>query len=147
MERSGLTPRGMQPTEKDGYPVILPSSQAVYILPSAVNPHRASTYVRYGADSDSTCNNGDSLPLWQWAPNENYDYVGFDADHAHEPDILEMARARAVTFDVDQLIGEDYGPELNISFDFIDATADDVSVVPPGLTPDTNIGSVELLAL
>lgn len=147
MERSGLTPRGMQPTEKDGYPVILPSSQAVYILPSAVNPHRASTYVRYAADNDTPCDNGDSSPLWQWAPDENDYYLGFDADRALEPDVHEMAGSRTVTFDVDQLIGEDVGPELNISFDFIDAYADDMSVVPPCLTSDSNFGSVELLAL
>lgn len=44
MARCGRTPAGMVPSE-EGYPVILPSTQWVYILPNARNPHRASTYV------------------------------------------------------------------------------------------------------
>mmetsp|Transcript_17714 Transcript_17714/g.54038 ORF Transcript_17714/g.54038 Transcript_17714/m.54038 type:complete len:256 (-) Transcript_17714:892-1659(-) len=48
MARSGLTPEGVAPTAEDGFPVILPSAQCVYILPTAKNPHRASTYASHG---------------------------------------------------------------------------------------------------
>ena len=44
MHASGLTPIDMIPNEK-GFPVILPSTQHVYILQCARNPERASTYV------------------------------------------------------------------------------------------------------
>jgi hypothetical protein len=48
MRAQGLVPHGV-PTEKlagggVAYPVILPSTQAVYILPKAVNAHLARTY-------------------------------------------------------------------------------------------------------
>lgn len=45
MIKSGRTPAGISPSAEDGFPVILPSTQCVYLLPHAKNPHRASTYV------------------------------------------------------------------------------------------------------
>lgn len=45
MVESGRTPTGISPSAEDGFPVILPSTQCVYLLPHAKNPHRASTYV------------------------------------------------------------------------------------------------------
>ncbi|KAJ8612158.1 hypothetical protein CTAYLR_002482 [Chrysophaeum taylorii] len=49
MVKSGRTPAGVSPSAEDGFPVILPSTQCVYLLPHAKNPHRASTYVPIGA--------------------------------------------------------------------------------------------------
>lgn len=134
----------MQPTEKDGYPVILPSSQAVYILPSAVNPHRASTYVKYIADNDTTSDISDSASLWKSAFDEKYDFVGLNADRIPEPDILQVARARAVTLDLDDGPIEEKEPELNISFDFIEGCVndDDISDRSTSFSSSTSVGSI-----
>ena len=44
MRQSGLVPEGVKASKEIGYPVILPSRQSVYILPTAVNAHLARTY-------------------------------------------------------------------------------------------------------
>lgn len=108
MAQSGLIPEGFVPTAEDGYPVILPSRQAVYILPNAVNPHRAATYVPKTQADDAQSE----------APSE--DFAPCVDEDASIPDILNLARSQSMS-----LKGELTEPALRVSFSFLDIEADD----------------------
>ncbi|KAJ1454281.1 hypothetical protein M885DRAFT_248047 [Pelagophyceae sp. CCMP2097] len=59
MQAHGLCPDGLQADDLLGYPVILPSRQCVYILPTARNAHLARTYAPRGDDASAP--SGDML--------------------------------------------------------------------------------------
>ena len=120
MAQSGLTPEGVEPTPEDGFPVILPSCQAVYILPTAVNPHRAATYVPYVTDDDDDDDaNSESSAKSADAANPAPEVPDFDLD------ILKVARMRSVTFNPELDEDDDDRPQLKVSFSFLDINDDD----------------------
>jgi len=124
MAQSGLTPEGIEPTPEDGFPVILPSCQAVYILPTAVNPHRAATYVPYVTD-DSDDGASETSSKSAETANVAPETADFDLD------ILKVARMRSVTFDPAADLDQDDAldvparPQLKVSFSFLDINDDD----------------------
>lgn len=94
-------PSGLEPTD-DGFPVVLPSNQPVYILKTAVNPHRASTFVPYVYESESDVDEPEGPP-----PPE-----------ANSFDILAVARQRS-------FLRSFHDEDLPVSLSFLD---DDVVV-------------------
>lgn len=148
MAASGLTPSGVEPSEEDGFPVVLPSGQAVYILPTAVNPHHAKTYMPCVTDDEPESDSDDSSSGWKHAFDESYDLnLSLEAPDCTPPDILALARARSVTFD-DKPEGDDVvleRPPLHVSFSFLDVKDDDASsdssVVSSSLSDDDESSS------
>lgn len=145
MAQSGLIPEGVVPNKEDGYPVILPSRQAVYILPNAVNPHRAATYVPYVTDDDDTTSQTSESSSSHWQSHEASELAAVDDSLT---DIIALARARSMniqTLDIVTDSEEDevhVKPQLTVSFSFLDAddggddTDDAVSVVSSSISSE-----------
>lgn len=104
MLQAHLTPDGLEPND-DGFPVVLPSRQAVYILKNAVNPHRASTFVPYVYESESDVDEPQEGPP---PPTDN-----------GKLDILAVARQRS-------FFASFHDDDLPVSLSFLDD--DDVIV-------------------
>lgn len=161
MAQSGLIPEGVVPNKEDGYPVILPSRQAVYILPTAVNPHRAATYVPYVTDDDDTTSQISESSSSHWQSHEASELAAVDDSVT---DIIALARARSMNIQTRDIVTdseedeknvkpplivtdseedeENVKPQLTVSFSFLDAddggddTDDAVSVVSSSVSSE-----------
>lgn len=92
MVKMGWTPTGLTPDSTMGYPVILPTLQRVYLLPSAKNAHKAATYAPFPqASGQDNIENENDTAAKAHIPSCLFDDVGSDV--ASEDDTSDDAHS------------------------------------------------------